>query len=163
MKKLLIALLFVPMIALLFMSTSAEAKPQIVSWTMPTADCDGLVLIQSDLIEFEVIYSTSPMPMPSDSAGPCASADDPEAPAGSITVPVPVTETSTILNLHPGETYYLRARVSAYVDGNWSSWAVEINKTVPYGRPDRVLIADGEFKFGVYTSYLIEDPVIRLN
>ena len=160
MRKLLTALMVVPVIALLLVSMPAEAKPQIVSWTMPTSDCDGVALAQADLIEFELIYSTTPMPMPSDTAGPCDATPDPEAPAGAITVPVPVTETSTILNLHPGQTYYFRARISAYIDGNWSAWATEISKTVPYGRPDRVIVSDGRLQ---YTSYMIDDTAIRLN
>lgn len=147
-------------VALLFASTVLLAKPQIVSWTVPTTDCDGGTLIPADLVEFELIYSTSPMPMPSDSAGACDVTPDPEAPAGAITVPVPVTETSAVLNLQPGQTYYFRARVSAFVNGNWSSWAGEIDKTVPYGRPDRVIMSDGWVQ---HISYLIEDPVIRLN
>lgn len=154
MRYILSALLMIA--ALLLYSPDVDAKPQIITWTMPTTDCDGAALAQSDLIEFEIIYSTSPMPMPSDTTGPCDPTADPEAPAGAITVPVPVTETSKILNLQPGQTYYFRGRVSAYIDGNWASWTPEISKTIPYGRPDRFIIADGKLQF-------IDDSTIRLN
>lgn len=154
MKRLFLTL------ALLAVSVCSFAKPQIVSWEMPTGDCDGGSLTQADLLEFELIYDTAPMPMPSDSAGPCDATGDPEAPASATTVPVPVTETSTILNLQPGVTYYFRARVSAFVDGNFSSWSVQISKTVPYGRPDRVIVSDGGFERWEFE--LVEEE-IKLN
>lgn len=157
MRKFWIALLIVPILVLA--SMPAEAKPQIVSWQMPTQDCDGVALAQADLLEFELIFDTSPMPMPSDAAGACDPVADPEAPATATTVPVPVAETSTILNLKPGETYYFRCKVSAYVNGNWSSWSIEISKTVPYGRPDRVIVSDGMLR---YEADLITDPIIQL-
>jgi hypothetical protein len=139
-------------------SACAFAKPQIVSWEMPTGNCDATTLDAADLLEFELIYDTEPMPMPSDTTGPCDEAADPEAPSTATTVPVPVTETSTILNLQPGVTYYFRARVSAYIEGNWSSWSVQISKTVPYGRPDRVLVTDGGFKRWEF-ELVSDDPI----
>ena len=139
----------------------AQAKPQVVSWALPTQDCDGIALAQADLMSFELIYSLTEMPMPSDTAGPCGATEDPEAPAGAITVPVPLTETSVLLNLQPGQTYYFRARVSAYVDGNWSNWSVQISKTVPYGRPDRVIVSDGN-PLNHLTFEVVTDPPIKL-
>lgn len=155
--KLFIAIML--LFACMFIGDTALAKPQILSWTWPIDDCDGEVLAQSDLRESELIYSAVPMPMPSDSSGPCATAPDPGPPAGSLLVPVPITGTSIILNLQPGQTYYARIRVSAYANGNWSSWSNETVFTVPYGRPNRVIMGSG---LGRIEYYLIEDPVIVL-
>ncbi len=144
---------------LLFLMTGAvNAKPQIVAWEWPTTDCDGLVILQADLIASDLIYSTSPMPMPSDSAGNCATDPDPDAPATATSVSVTITDTSMLLNLRPGKTYYARMRVSAYVVGNWSAWSDELQFTVPYGRPNRVILSDGWFQ---WEAELITDPVIR--
>lgn len=148
------------LIVLLGLCSMAQAKPQILSFKMPTVDCDGLVLAQSDLIESNLIYDIVPMPMPSDSAGPCAQTADPGPPAGATVVPIPVTDTTVILNLKPGEHYFARMNVSAYLAGNWSAWSVQYEFTVPYGRPDRVVIADNGVQF---ISYMIDDPVIRLD
>ena len=160
MRKFITLSFVVAVLACTLMPAPAEAKPQIITWEIPTTDCDGVPLAQGDFVEFELIYSTSPMPMPSDSAGPCDATPDPEAPSGALTVSVPVTETSKVLNMQPGETYFFRARVSAYVNGNWSSWTAEISKTIPYGRPDKFIIADGKLQ---YTIYVIDDSAIRLN
>ena len=162
MRDILTDLFYVLVVGVLLIMSGgdASAKPQIVSWQMPTTDCDGDPLPAADLLSFELIYDTEPMPMPSDTAGPCGATEDPGPPATATVVNVPVTQTSTILNLQPGVTYYFRARISAYISGNWSAWSVEISKTVPYGRPDRVIVSDGRLSF---TSELIEDPPIRLN
>lgn len=139
---------------------SADAKPQVIAFTWPTTDCDSLPIVASDLIESELIYDIVPMPMPSDTDGPCAVTVDPDPPASATVVPVDTSDTSVILNLHPGQTYYARMRVSAYLAGNWSSWSVQHQFTVPYGKPNRVIIASG---LVTRTYNLIEDPVIRLN
>lgn len=131
MKKLLVLLLFVPMLAV--------AKPHQLSWTWPVDTCDGAALSVGELIEAELIYSLVHMSMPSDGAGPCAEPGDPEAPPGAITVPISMPDTTVTLNLQPGQTYYARIRVSAYLAGNWSAWSAEATFTVPYGRPNRVI------------------------
>jgi len=118
------------------------AKPHQLTWEWPTTMCPepgetvGAALAEADLVESELIYNTAAMPMPSDAEGSCAEPGDPGAPAGAAVVPIPVTVTSTILNLQPGETYFARMRVSAYVNGNWSSWSNQVQFTVPYGRPN---------------------------
>lgn len=125
------------------MSACAFAKPHMLTWEWPTTDCEGLTIVASDLVESELIYSSVPMPMPSDTDGPCAVTADPDAPAGSLSVPIPVTDNTVILNLHPGQTYYARMRVSAYVDGNWSSWSDQAQFTIPYGRPNKIIMSNG--------------------
>ena len=102
---------------------------------------EGDPLAAADLFESELIYSSFDMSMPSDADGPCAASVDPDPPAGSISVAVPVTVTSIILNLQPGQTYYARIRVSAYLDSNWSSWSNQVEFTVPYGRPNVIRLA----------------------
>jgi len=144
----------------LILACTATAKPQIVSWSWPTTDCEGATLAQSDLVESELIFDLAPMPMPSDSDGPCAVTNDPDSPAGAVVVPIDIADTSTILNLKPGETYFARIRVASFVLGNWSVWSSEHQFTVPYGRPNRVIISAA---FGNWEADLIEDPVIRLN
>ena len=157
MKKILIMLA----VALpLLLSCAANAKPQIVTWEWPTTDCDSTILAQADLIESEIIYDTSPMPMPSDTVGACDAVGDPDAPAGATVIPVSVADNSVILNLHPGTTYFARMRVSAYVAGNWSSWSTSHQFTVPYGRPNRVIMGA---MLDRWEATLIEDPAIRLN
>ena len=144
----------------LFVGCGAQAKPQILSWAWPTTDCDQLVLTTDDLIASDLIYSTAPMPMPSDIDGPCVATSDPDAPASATSVSVPISDTSIILNLKPGETYFARMRVTAYVAENWSSWSKEVQFTVPYGRPNRIIISDGWLH---WETELITDPVIRFN
>jgi hypothetical protein len=136
MKTLLISLLFLPLLAF--------AKPHQLTWVLPTTDCDGEALAQADLIEQELVYRLAAMPMPSDTDGPCAAARDPDAPAGALSVAVPATDTSTILNLQPGQTYWARIRISAYVNGNWSSWSNQAQFTVPYGRPNVIRLSSSK-------------------
>lgn len=119
----------------------AEAKPHQLTYVLPIADCDGVELAQADLIEQELIYSQTAMPMPSDTEGPCAEIVDPDPPAGSLSVAVPATATSVILNLQPGQEYYARIRISAYVNGNWSSWSNQAQFTVPYGQPNVIRLS----------------------
>lgn len=135
MKKLLIILmLFVPMLVF--------AKPHQLTWVLPTTDCDGVELAQADLIEQELIYSLTAMPMPSDSDGPCAATVDPDPPAGALSVAIPATDTAAVLNLQPGQEYWARIRISAYVNGNWSSWSNQAQFTVPFGRPNVIRLSN---------------------
>ena len=119
----------------MFASSCAFAKPQALSWTWPTSDCDGTAMVVTDLLASEVAVDTAPMPMPSDSAGPCSGTPDPDAPASAMVTPVNMPDTTITLNLQPGVTYYARIRVSAYVAGNWSSWSSQVSFQVPYGKP----------------------------
>ena len=158
--KIRTAILQTMCLVFLMSGCAVQAKPQILSWAWPTTDCDGIVLTAADLIESDLIYSTTPMPMPSDADGPCAATADPDAPASATSVSVPVTDTSIILNLKPGETYFARIRVNAYVAGNWSSWSAQKQFTIPYGRPDRVILSNNWFQ---WEAELIKGPGIRLN
>lgn len=126
---------------MLFLSTAACAKPHQLTWELPILDCDGELLAGSELIEQELVYSFTAMPMPSDTDGPCATVVDHDAPAGALSVAIPATDTSVSLNLQPGQTYFARIRISAYVDGNWSSWSNQIQFTVPYGRPNTIRLS----------------------
>lgn len=129
----------------------AEAKPHTLSWDWPVSDCDGTEIVLTDLLESELIYSLEPMPMPSDTEGQCAGPDD-DAPAGALSVPIPVTPDAVItLNLRPGETYYARIKVSAFISGNWSVWSEQLEFTVPYGRPHRIKFTDARGTWIYYT------------
>lgn len=137
----------------ILLSGCAFAKPHQLSWTWPTTNCDATALDAADMIESELIYSTTAMPMPSDTLGPCDEATpDPDAPAGALSVAIPLSDNTVTLNLQPGQTYYARIRVSAYVNGNWSAWSGQAQFTVPYGRPHRVIISDG----GLLNSWTFE-------
>jgi len=125
----------------LLLCSCALAKPHQLTWVLPIDDCDGGVLTQVDLLEQELVYSQTAMPMPSDTAGPCTGTVDPAAPAGALSVAVPITDTSTVLNLQPGQTYFARIRISAYVNGNWSSWSNQVQFVVPYGRPNVIQLS----------------------
>jgi hypothetical protein len=125
----------------LLLSSSAFAKPHQLTYVLPVTDCDGEALAQADLIEQELIYSLVAMSMPSDTDGPCAATADPDAPAGAISVPIPAADTSVVLNLQPGQTYFARIRISAYVNGNWSSWSDQVQFTVPFGRPNKIIMS----------------------
>ena len=129
----------IAIIAVLLISTSAYAKPQVVGWTWPISDCDGVVIAASDLRDAVFIYDVNPMPMPSDTDGPCTVTPDPDAPVSATSESITVTQTQVTLNLMPGMTYYARIRVSAFVDGNWSNWSSEYQFTVPYGKPNRII------------------------
>lgn len=135
-----IALMFMA----LFVFTDADAKPHQLTIEWPVTTCDGDALALTDLVEAELIYDEIVISMPSDTAGPCPGGIDPDAPAGIPVVDVPVTATATttvILNLQPGQTYYTRARVSAYFNDWWSSWSTPIQFTVPYGRPNVIRLS----------------------
>ena len=122
-------------VAGLLVAADVFAKPQDLSWNWPTVNCDGEAMSLSDLVVGEVAVDTSPMVMPSDTAGPCSGTDDPAAPVTAIVAPVTPDQTTVTVNLQPGVTYYARIRVSAYIDGNWSSWSQEKAFIVPYGKP----------------------------
>lgn len=128
-------LLFTAVI-MMFMSTACMAKPHQLSWTWPITNCDQSPLDSSDFIESELIYSLVTMPMTSDTEGSCSANRDADAPPGALTVPIPLSDNLVVLNLQPGQTYFARIRVSAFTDGNWSSWSNEAQFTVPYGRPN---------------------------
>lgn len=149
-RSLLVVLTAVMLAAVFFMPTEAEAKPHQLSWTWPTDNCDGTALDPGDLMESELIYSLSPMPMPSDTDGACEPTGDPGPPAGALTVPIPITDNVVQLNLQPGQTYYARIRVSAYNSTNWSVWSGQVQFTVPYGRPNRVILSDGWKRWEYY-------------
>jgi len=127
------------MSAMLMLAATACAKPHQLAIQWPVTDCDGDPVVATDLFESELIYSTSAMPMPSDIDGDCAQPGDPDAPAGALSVPVPVVDSAVTINLQPGQTYYARIRVSTFIAGNWSAWSNQVQFTVPYGRPTRVI------------------------
>ena len=144
MKKILLTIL------LCVITSCAYAKPHSLTWQLPTTDCDGVPLFGVDFIEQEIIYDTSPMPMPSDSTGPCFGTPDPDAPPSATVESILPTDTVITLNLQPGQTYYARARVSAYVNGNWSAWSTETQFTVPYGRPNKIQFTKWWERFEYY-------------
>ena len=144
------------------LASAAYAKPHQLTWTWPATDCDGVTLSSADFIESEIVYSFSPMPMPSDTDGPCAIVVDPDAPASATSVPVPLSNSSIILNLQPGQTYYARIRVSAYVDGNWSSWSNQAEFTVPRGRPNVIRLSDAGF-LDRWEFYLVESSALKFS
>lgn len=124
-------------IFLLLMSSVVFAKPHVLLWDWPVQDCEGSLIIESNLLEAEIAYDVNPMPMPSDTDGECAPTIDPSAPQSATVALIPVTANFYELNLKPGETYYARIRVSTFLSGNWSSWSAEKEFTVPFGRPKR--------------------------
>ena len=155
MKK-LISLLAI--FTVLFMSSACAAAQHQLAWTWPVTNCDETPLDSADFIESELIYSQTAMPMTSDTEGPCSVNRDADPPAGSISMPVPLALNSIILNVQPGQTYFARIRVSAYVDGNWSSWSSQAEFTVPYSRPNiirfsRNLLDRWEY-YAIETSHL---------
>lgn len=145
---------------LLLFSAAGFAKPQIVGWTNPTTNCDGDSLTDADLISYEIAYSISPMPVPSDTGGSCdQSQPDPDVLTGATVATLSGPATNAILNLQPGQRYYVRIRVDAYIAGNWSSWSGEAAIDVPYGRPERVIISDGMYQI---QYELITDPMLQI-
>lgn len=142
MKRILASLMIISVaLSVLLIPSEADAKPHQLTYVLPTTDCDGAPLAQADLIEQELIYSQTAMPMPSDTEGSCSEIVDPEPPAGSLSVAVPAIATSVILNLQPGQEYFARIRISAYLNGNWSSWSNQAQFTVPYGRPNVIRLS----------------------
>lgn len=136
------------------MCGSALAKPHTLSWEWPVDTCEGDPMVLTDLLDAELIYSTSPMPMQQDVDGPCVGLNA-AAPAGSISVPIPVTpDTFVTLNLQPGQTYYARMRVSAFTDGNLSGWTEQLEFVVPFGRPNVIRFTD---RAGQLTYWEIDD------
>ncbi len=144
----------------LLLCSCAFAKPHQLTWVLPTTDCDDAALPQADLIEQELVYSLTTMPMPSDTDGPCAASVDPDAPAGALSIAVPITDTSTIINLQPGQTYFARIRISAYFNGNWSSWSNQVTFTVPFGRPNVIRFTDSR-QIGHWEYTLLETSELR--
>lgn len=129
MKRILLALLLTVALA-----STALAKPQDLSWTWPTTDCDGAPLSQADWVSGEIIYDVSPMPMPSDAGGPCTGTPDPDGPVSSTSVAT-TSATTITLNLQPGVTYYARIRTCYNTPTNCSNWSAEVSFVVPYGKP----------------------------
>lgn len=124
------------LLLLMLVAGSAVAKPQILQWNWPTTDCDNAPLAVTDFRVSELAIDTAPMDMPSDAAGKCdPTTTDPDAPATATVYDVPIPDTSITVNLNPGVVYYARIRVSAYIDGNWSSWSEQVSFQVPYGKP----------------------------
>lgn len=158
MKKILTGIIA---LALLLASSLALAKPHQLTWTLPTDDCDGIALTQTDLIEQELIYSLTALPMPSDTDGPCAATVDPDPPAGALSVAVPATDTTVTLNLQPGQEYWARIRISAYVNGNWSSWSNQAQFTVPFGRPNVIRFTNSLLDRWEY--YLVETSKLKFS
>ena len=148
------------LVCLMLFAGCAFAKPHQLTWVWPVLDCDNVTLAQADLLESELIYSLTALPMPSDTDGPCAASVDPDAPAGALSVAIPVTDTSVTLNLQPGQTYFARIRVSAYVNGNWSSWSNQTQFIVPYGRPNVIRLSSS--LLGRMEYHLIESTELKL-
>ena len=129
---------YILLVFVMLFSTTALAKPHVLSWSWPTQDCDAAELLLSDWNSAEIIYDVNPMPMPSDTDGPCAATGDPGGPTGSTSVVIPDSATTEIeLNLMPGMTYYARIRVCYFTATNCSAWSAELEFTVPYGKPQR--------------------------
>ncbi len=149
---------FLAVFVMLLAPPVSHAKPHQLTWEWPTEDCDGNPLSSADFIEAELIYSLTPMPMTSDTEGTCSVNRDADPPAGALTVPVPLSDTSIILNLQPGQTYYVRIRVSAYVNNNWSSWSNQAEPIAPYGRPNVIRISSSQLGrmeyWAIETSHL---------
>ena len=135
MKKLTLLL---TTLVVLFGSTACLAQTShILTWIWPIDNCDQTPLNSADFIESELIYSTVEMPMTSDREGGCSDNRDADPPAGSLSVPIPLATNSIQLNnLQPGEAYFARIRVSAYQNGNWSSWSRQAKFTIVLTRPN---------------------------
>jgi hypothetical protein len=158
MKKLFFALAILVLSAC---ASPAEAKPHQLSWDWPVDNCDGTALDAADMIESELIYSTSPMPMPSDTDGPCAATPDPDAPSSATVVPIPLSDNIVTLNLQPGQQYYARIRVSAYINSNWSAWSGQVAFTVPYGRPNRIQLSAGNSPLDKYEFVTVSTSKLK--
>ena len=125
MKRLLL------LIPLLLMSMAAHATDVTMQWTWPTTYCDGQPLPAADLQQAEIYVSTSTIPRVATS---CGSGDVDVPPSGAIIASVPTSDTSTVIDLTCGQTYYFVIRVQA--SGAWSNFSGEATKVVGCGRPD---------------------------
>ena len=122
MKKVII------LFAILLLSCSSAVGETTInmSWTLPTAFCDGSVLQASDLQSIEIYISASPITASDNEA--CGGVRD-VPPTGITPLIMPPDATTAQATLTPGVTYFIRARIQA-VSGTWSNFSSELTKVV---------------------------------
>ncbi len=131
MKRIAAAVLLIP---LFLIPPPAQATEVTLEWSWPTDYCDSAAPVDpADIDALEIYGDTSPIPAASDAAGdPCNSPTD-VPPAIAPVATVVTTDTSVVVDLPAGVTYYFRARVQ--VNGEWSNLSVELQRTIPFPQP----------------------------
>ncbi len=118
---------------LLLMSVTVFADQVTVSWTLPNSYCNQTVIQAGEITQMEIYVSTSTI---SASDVPCGGVADTPPPGGTATVVTPDPNLQQVdIDLAPGVTYFLRARVQV-VTGEWSNFSSETQRFVPFPRPD---------------------------
>ena len=103
-----------------------------VSWTLPGTYCSGAPIQPGDITDLEIYISESDIP----STGvPCGGpVDNPPQGPGVVVTPADPDLNQVDLDVAPGRTYFLRARVQA--GGVWSNLSNQVSRFVPMPRPD---------------------------
>lgn len=121
--------------AILFGNPDAWGATFTVSYQLPTQNCDGTAIGAGEITDLEIYISESTIPA---ADLPCAAdgdpVDDPPQGPGVIVTPADPTLNQIDLDVQPGITYFLRARVRNTA-GEWSMLSAQVQRFVPFPRP----------------------------
>ena len=119
--------------AILFGNPDAWGATLTISYQMPTQYCDGTALPLADITDLEIYISEATIPAADVSCG--TPVDDPPQGPGVVVTPADPTLNQVDLDVAPGLTYFIRARVRD-VNGEWSNLSNQVQRAVPFPRPD---------------------------
>lgn len=118
--------------AILFGDPDAWGATLTIEYQLPTQYCDGTTLNAADITDLEIYVSEATIPA---ADAPCSSpVDDPPQGPGVVVTPADPNLSQIDLDVAPGLTYFLRARVRD-TQGNWSNLSNQVQRNVPFPRP----------------------------
>ncbi len=114
----------------------ASAADVTLTWSWPDSYCPqpgqtvGDPLPLEDIAAAEIYIATAPIPRVPGACG--AESDTP--PSGAIIQQVTTPDTSVVIDLQCGATYHFVMRLQD-VNGEWSNFSAEAERTLDCGRP----------------------------
>ncbi len=126
MRYLLALLCFIP-----FFASAAEVT---IEWSYPTEYCNNDLLPITDISAAEIYISDVTIPRVPLSCNGASDVPPPSAIIATVSTP----DTTLIVDLACGQTYFFVMRIQA--NGQWSNFAAEATKDLLCGRPNIPII-----------------------